>query len=322
MIRALAVTGPTASGKTAVSLSLAKEIGAHIICCDSMQIYKFMDIGTAKPTPEEKAQVPHYMTDFLPPTEDFSAQSYRKMALDAAEKIVKLGKIPLFVGGTGLYIDTLLRRGADEVPESDPEYQSKLLEEYQGEGGAELLWQRLNNVDPVSAEKIHRNNVRRVIRALEIFEKTGKTKTYFDEQSRIGCDDVSIGMITLDFHDRENLYKRCDERVDKMISEGLVGEVEGLYSKGLLPTESTAAQAIGYKEIVEYLKREITLCEAVEKVKLSTRRYAKRQLTWFRHSDAVRIYADGEDGKMRSYDELCREVILAAKGLVSEWSKT
>ena len=113
-----------------------------------------------------------------------------------------------------------------------------------------------------------------------------------------------------------------DERVDKMISEGLVGEVEGLYSKGLLPTESTAAQAIGYKEIVEYLKREITLCEAVEKVKLSTRRYAKRQLTWFRHSDAVRIYADGEDGKMRSYDELCREVILAAKGLVSEWSKT
>jgi tRNA dimethylallyltransferase len=230
--------------------------------------------------------------------------------------------LPIFVGGTGLYIDSVARPSGGGAPESDPEYQSKLLEEYQGEGGAELLWQRLNNVDPVSAEKIHRNNVRRVIRALEIFEKTGKTKTYFDEQSRIGCDDVSIGMITLDFHDRENLYKRCDERVDKMISEGLVGEVEGLYSKGLLPTESTAAQAIGYKEIVEYLKREITLCEAVEKVKLSTRRYAKRQLTWFRHSDAVRIYADGEDGKMRSYDELCREVILAAKGLVSEWSKT
>ena len=317
MIRSLAITGPTASGKTAVSLFVAKELDAHIICCDSMQIYKYMDIGTAKPTPEERAAVPHCMTDFLSPGEDYSAANYRTDALRAAEEIVASGKLPLFVGGTGLYIDTLLRRGADEVPESDPEYHADLLSTCSDESGIDTLWQRLKEIDPESAEKIHKNNVRRVIRALEIFDKTGKTKTYFDTMSRQKCDDISIGMVTLDFHNRENLYDRTDRRVDGMIAEGLVDEVRSLYERGLLEPDTTAAQAIGYKELLSFIKGDGSLEDAVEQIKLSTRRYAKRQLTWFRHCDAERVWVDGENGVMKSADEVCREVLLAARRLMS-----
>ena len=307
MIRALALTGPTASGKTALSLYLAKRIGAEIISCDSMQIYKGMDIGTAKATPEERREVPHHMIDFLSPTENYSTEDYRRDALASAEDITARGRTPLFVGGTGLYVDTLMRRAVASPP-SDPTLRAALMSEAEAPGGKELLWKRLERIDPQSAAAVHANNVRRVVRAIEIYELSGITKSCFDEMSNEAAEDISIRMLTLDFHDREALYRRVDARVDIMLDEGLVGEVESLYGAGLLRPESTAAQAIGYKEIVSYLEGKATLDEAVELIKLSTRRYAKRQLTWFRHvKDALRLYADDEEGNMKSKDELASE---------------
>lgn len=311
-IRALAITGPTASGKTALSLLVAETLGCEIISLDSMQIYRGMDIGTAKATADERARAPHHMLDILSPLEKFSAEDYRTAALVCARDIISRGKIPLFVGGTGLYLDTLMRGVSPESPPADDAVRARLMAEAESEGGAHRLWLRLAEVDPESAEKTHENNIRRVVRALEIYELTGRTKTYFDNLTKSVARDITALHITLDFHERDNLYSRVDARVDIMMREGLVDEVRGLYEAGLLCDDSTAAQAIGYKEIVSYLRGEITEDEAVELIKLSSRRYAKRQLTWFRHNtDAHRIYVDGEDGKMRTADELKAEALAA-----------
>lgn len=313
MIKAIALTGPTASGKTALSLALAEHIGAEIISCDSMQIYKQMDIGTAKATEAEKAIAPHHLIDIVMPCEQYSAEDYRSDALAAAKDIIERGRTPLFVGGTGLYIDTLMRAQGEGSPPSDPAVRAALTE-YAEKNGAEALWQRLAAVDPVSAEKTHMNNLRRVVRALEIYEVSGKPKSYFDELSRRVTPDAGIFMITLDFHDRENLYSRVNERVDAMMTEGLLEEVSTLYAAGLLKPEYTSAQAIGYKEIISYLEGRCTLDEAVEQIKLSTRRYAKRQLTWFRHeADRHVLYIDREDGTMKNKDELIAELFVLAK---------
>ena len=318
----LAITGPTASGKTALSLYLAKELGCEIISCDSMQIYKGMDIGTAKATDEERAVCPHHMIDVLSPTESYSAEDYRSEAVKVAKDIVARGKLPLFVGGTGLYIDTVMRAGELESPPSSEELKQKLLASAVSDEEKTALWERLRSVDPESAEKIHKNNVRRVARAVEIYELTGKTKTYFDELSKQATPDIRVGMITLDFHNRDNLYSRVDERVDVMMSQGLVDEVRGLLECGLLIPETTAAQAIGYKEIIEYLDGNLSLDEAVELIKLSSRRYAKRQLTWFRHNDgAKRLYIDRESGDMKSKDELCRELGELARELIKDFAE-
>ena len=314
---ALAITGPTASGKTALSLMLARELGCEIICCDSMQIYREMNIGTAKATPEERDACPHHMLDFLSPLECYSSEDYRIDAMVALREIEKRGAVPLFVGGTGLYIDTVIRGGAVLSPPSSDELKRSLLDNVKTDEDRTALWERLRAVDPVSAEKIHKNNVRRVARALEIYELTGKTKTYYDELSLKVSPNVSVGMITLDFHNRDNLYERVDMRVDQMMREGLLDEVTSLYERGLLLADTTAAQAIGYKEIISYLNGEITLDEAVEMIKLSTRRYAKRQLTWFRHCDAERIYVDCENGRMKSKDELKNELVAAARRLMA-----
>lgn len=316
---ALALTGPTASGKTALSFALAKRYDCEIISIDSMQIYREMDIGTAKATAQERATVPHHMIDFLDPCESFSAEDYREGAMRAVIDIEARGRLPLFVGGTGLYMDTVIRGAQLESPPSSDEVKERLLASSVSDEDRESLWQRLFKIDPESAAKTHKNNVRRVVRALEIYELTGKTKTYFDEQSKMTSPEVKIGMITLDFHDRDNLYRRVDSRVDLMMKEGLVDEVSSLLSKGLLKKNTTAAQAIGYKEIVEYLEGESTLDDAVEKLKLSTRRYAKRQLTWFRHNEnAKRLYIDLEDGKMKSLDELLSELFAMADELIAE----
>ena len=317
MIYSLAITGPTASGKTSISIKLAKMLCAEIICCDSMQIYKEMDIGTAKATAEERRAVAHHVLDFISPSENFSAEEYRKAALLAAEDITSRGKIPIFVGGTGLYIDTVMRCEVKGVPESSREYRDRILESVHTEADADALWERLFSVDPESAAGIHKNNVRRVIRALEIYDATGKPKSYFDKLSKEGNLDIKVGMITLDFHNRENLYARVDARVDDMVRGGLVSEVRSLYERGLLKKNATAAQAIGYKEIISYLDGEITLDEATELIKLATRRYAKRQLTWFRHEKgAHRLYIDGNDGKLRSGEEIINEARLMADGLI------
>ncbi len=305
MIKALAITGPTASGKTALSIELAELLSAEIISSDSMQIYKGMDIGTAKATESERAAVPHHLIDIVSPTENYSAESYRTAALSAAEDITGRGRLPIFVGGTGLYIDTVIRGGVNTSPESDPDYRAEILSKTQTESDRIALWERLRQVDPETSEKTHYNNVKRVIRALEIYDKTGIPKSELDKRTRETSPDISVGMITLDFHNRELLYGRVDKRVDIMMKEGLLNEVKALYESGLLPEGSTAAQAIGYKELISHLKGECSLGEACELIKLSSRRYAKRQLTWFRHETAAyRIYADSESGEMRPLSEL------------------
>ena len=321
MIFALAITGPTASGKTALSLGLADRLSAEIISCDSMQIYQGMDIGTAKATVDERALVPHHLIDFLSPTESYSVEEYRTSAIALAKDITERGKLPLFVGGTGLYIDSVGRCNAQDAPESDPEYRDKILSEIKTDDDVTALWERLHAVDPESAEKIHKNNLRRVIRALEIYDKTGKPKSTLDRESLEGRPDVFVGMITIDFLDRELLYKRVDLRVDIMMNEGLLREVEELYNAGLL-SSGTASAAIGYKEIVEYLEGKCTLSEAVDNIKLASRRYAKRQLTWFRHEKGARvIYADTPDGKMKSAEDMICEALEIERELRSEYKK-
>ncbi len=309
MISALAIVGPTASGKTALSLELAERLSGEIISCDSMQIYKGMDVGTAKATAAEQARAPHHLIDVVDPTENYSVEAYRQAAVKCAEDISGRGKLPIFTGGTGLYLDSLLRAPQADVPESDPLYREELIRSA-GESYTDVLWDRLRSVDPDSAEKIHKNNVKRVIRALEIYDKCGVTKSELDRRSKIAPPEISVLIIALDFHDRELLYSRIDRRVDVMLKDGLLGEVTQLYSSGKLLDSTTASQAIGYKEIVEYLRGECTLSEATDKIKLASRRYAKRQLTWFHHTDGVvRIFADDEAGRIRDIGNVTDEAL-------------
>ncbi len=321
MIFALAITGPTASGKTALSLELAERLGGEIISCDSMQIYKGMDIGTAKATAEERERVPHHLVDFLSPTESYSAEAYRADACRCVRDISERGRLPIFVGGTGLYIDTVKRSNAQQAPESDPEYRDKILSEIKTDEDIDRLWERLKAVDPESAEKIHKNNIKRVIRALEIYDKAGTPKSVLDKQSLSGFGEVYVGMITIDFLSREKLYDRVDKRVDIMMAEGLLSEARRLYDGGMLK-DGTASQAIGYKELLEYIEGRCSLDEAVEKIKLSSRRYAKRQLTWFRHEqDAKVIYADREDGSLKDMSEMLTEALSLASELMAEYER-
>ena len=319
MIFAFAITGPTASGKTALSIGLARALGCEIISCDSMQIYKGMDIGTAKATAAEREAVPHHLIDFLSPTENYSVESYRASAIECAREIADRGMLPLFVGGTGLYIDSVSRGCAQDAPESDPEYRDKILSGIKTDEDVTALWERLRDIDPESAEKTHKNNVKRVIRALEIYDKTGRTKSALDRESKEQRGEVYVGMITIDFHDRELLYKRVDTRVDIMMTEGLLDEVRSLYDAGLI-SSGTASAAIGYKELIDYLECRCSLEEAIDNLKLASRRYAKRQLTWFRHEkDARVIYADHSDGRLKSADEMLCEAVAMAKDMMQQF---
>jgi len=276
-----------------------------------------MDIGTAKPTIEEMENILHHMLSVAEPWEDFSVGKYCAMATPIVDDILARGKTAIIVGGTGLYMDALIR-GNDFAPVPSTGRREE-LEKIAAEKGIEAVIDMLRAVDPESAEAIHKNNIRRVVRALEIYDTTGKTKSYFDKLSKTVSADISVGMITLDFHNRENLYSRVDKRVDIMIREGLVDEVRSLYEGGRLIESTTAAQAIGYKELVLYLKGEISLAEATELIKLSTRRYAKRQLTWFRHEGAAyRLYIDSADGKMRDVSDIIDEGVFAAKDFLKE----
>lgn len=319
MIFCLALTGPTASGKTALSLPLARHFGCEILSCDSMQVYRGMDIGTAKATAEERAAVPHHLLDLCEPTDPFSVQTYRTAAIAAARGTAEHGHIPLFVGGTGLYIDAVMRGAPDEVPESSRGYRDRLLAGVHTEEDADRLWQRLLAVDPESAALIHKNNLRRVIRALEIYDTTGKPKSYFDKKSREGNQDLRVRMLTLDIHDRETLYRRCDRRVDEMVRCGLFDEVRSLAARGALDGKNTASQAIGYKEVLSCLAGDASEAEAIDAIRLATRRYAKRQLTWFRHeAGAVRIFLDTEDGKEKPRETLLGELTAATEKILAE----
>lgn len=318
MIKAIAIVGPTASGKTALSLSLAERFSGEIISCDSMQIYKGMDIGTAKATPEEQARARHHMLDLVTPIEDFSVDNYKRLATECARDICARGALPIFVGGTGLYIDALMRGDAPDVPPSDREYRDKILDNIKGDDDITALWQRLLAVDPESAEKIHKNNIKRVVRALEIYDKTGIPKSVIDKRTRDEKPELDIGMLVLDFHNRDTLYERIDRRVGIMVNEGLLDEARALYEAGMLREGTTAYQAIGYKELVGYLRGERSLSDSIEDIKLASRRYAKRQLTWFRHErSALTLYMDDEDGNMRNLDDVLAEACRFVKDRIN-----
>jgi len=283
--RILAVCGPTASGKTALSIELAKRHSGEIISCDSMQIYRGMDIGTAKPTEAEKCGIPHHLIDIVDPSEPFSAADYAPLAKAAIADILARGKLPIFCGGTGLYLDAVLTETDYADVDTDPALRASLLADAE-KYGPDALWQRLYAVDPDAAAATHKNNVKRVARALEIYLASGITKTEWDARSRLRESPFDAVILALD-RPREALYARIDLRVDLMIAAGLPEEVRALYESGRLARQSSAAQAIGYKEFLGWLDGNMTLEEATEAVKLASRRYAKRQLTWFRRNPAV-----------------------------------
>jgi tRNA dimethylallyltransferase len=317
LIKAIAIVGPTASGKTELSLTLAEKFSGEIISCDSMQIYKGMDIGTAKATEEEQKRVKHHMLDLVSPLSDYSVDAYKKSAVACAEELSARGKLPVFVGGTGLYLDSLLRGDDDAVPPSDKAYRDALIASVSGD--ADALWERLCAVDGESAAAIHKNNVKRVVRALEIYDKTGIPKSVFDKRSREVSAPVDMGIILLSYHERETLYKRIDRRVDIMCECGLIEEVRALYGAGLLREGTTAYQAIGYKELIGYIKGERSLSECIDEIKLSTRRYAKRQLTWFKHErEAYTLYMDDESGALRDGCDIIAEAVEFTNGFLSK----
>ncbi|HZG59872.1 MAG TPA: tRNA (adenosine(37)-N6)-dimethylallyltransferase MiaA [Anoxybacillus sp.] len=279
------IIGPTAVGKTKLSIELAKRLNGEIISGDSMQVYKGMDIGTAKIKPEEMEGIPHHLIDIKEPTESFSVAEFQQMVRPLISEITKRDKLPMIVGGTGLYIQSVIYDYQFSDAPSDDNYRRK-LEKFALEHGAVALHEKLKEIDPQSAERIHPNNVRRVIRAMEIFHCTGKTMTEWQKQQTPDLlYDVALIGLTME---REQLYRRINERVDQMMAEGLLDEVKTLYESGVRDCQSI--QAIGYKEIYEYLDGRISLAEAVEQLKQNSRRYAKRQLTWFRNKMPVQWF--------------------------------
>ena len=308
-IRAIAVVGPTASGKTALAIELARRLHSEIISCESMQIYRFMDIGTAKATEEEQRAVPHHMIDILPPNAPYSAADYGEEAYRVASALSMRGITPIFCGGTGLYLNAACRAVHESAPMADPSIRARLSALGESEQGRETLWQTLLENDPEEAAKTHKNNLRRVIRALEIYELTGKPKSFFDRQSQTTPPRIALLPILLDFRDRQLLYRRIDERVDAMMANGLADEVRTLLSAGLLSPDTTAGQAIGYKELCAWLEGRMTKEEAVGDLKTATRRYAKRQLTWFRAMDGIlSLTPDLEDGSLKNAEQLADEL--------------
>ncbi len=284
--KVIAIVGPTASGKTALSVELAIRLNGEIISCDSMQIYRGMDIGSAKVTKEEMRGVPHHLIDIVSPYENFSCADYTELAVTAAEDIISRGKLPIFCGGTGLYLDSVLTATRLSEAPSDPNLREELSKLSPDE-----LHEKLEELDPVSAKAIHKNNVKRVVRALEIYLLTGKSKTKWDAESRTEGRRYNDTVIALDFRDREKLYERINRRVDNMIDAGLLDEVKSLDS--LEFRASTASQAIGYKELLMYTDGLCDLETAIENIKQASRNYAKRQLTWFRRNKNSRfIYPD------------------------------
>lgn len=307
----LAVVGPTASGKTALAVTLAEALGGEVICCDSMQIYREMNIGTAKPTAAEQRGVVHHLFDIKDPDEPFSAMEYATLAEKAVTDILSRGKLPIFCGGTGLYLDAFLRGGMPETPGADAALRAELTA-FAEAHGAEALHAQLAAVDPESAEQAHPNNLRRVIRALEIYRLTGVPKSEWDRRSRELPSRYNAAVLGLVFADRALLYDRIERRVDIMLEDGLLTETRTLLDAGVFERSPTAAAAIGYKELLPYLRGEGTLDEAVTELKIATRRYAKRQLTWFCAKNYVhRLVMDGENGMLKSEQIVNNALALA-----------
>lgn len=280
----ICVVGPTASGKTALSIELAKRLDGEILSCDSMQIYRGMTIGTAKPTVEEMAGIPHHMIDIVDPEEEFSVSRYVELADPMLQDILARGKTCVIVGGTGLYVDSLMAgRTFAPYPETGKRQE---LEALAREQGIEAVMEILRAHDPESAARIHPANQKRVIRAAEVWLETGKTLTQHNLETQAVPPKYHPLWLGLDFTDRAELYARIDRRVDVMVEQGLIPEIEALLARGI-PTSATALQAIGYKEPMAALRGEMTMEQALDKIKQESRRYAKRQLTWFRRNPEI-----------------------------------
>lgn len=291
MKKLLVIAGPTASGKTALGIRLALKLQGEIVSADSMQIYRDMDIGTAKADSQERSAVPHHMLDLLEPGENYSVSRYVHDATAVCESLFSRGVQPLIVGGTGLYIDALLAGENFAATEEDRRLREELSTAYDLLGG-EAMRERLRAVDPERAQKLAPTDRRRIIRALEIYTLTGKTMTSHDDESRLREPAYQALYIVLEYADRTLLYRRIEQRVDWMCENGLFEETEALLRRGISP-ESTCMQAIGYRQAAQAIRGEVSREEAVLQIKQATRRYAKRQLTWFRRrDDALRLQPD------------------------------
>lgn len=291
--RVVAVGGPTASGKTALSVALARAFDGEIINADSMQIYKNLDVGTAKPSAEERQGIPHYLLDFLPPETPYSVADFTAAADPLIRDITARGRLPLVVGGTGLYITSLLSGMAFAPEKTDPAIRARLQARADTEGGA-ALYAELQRIDPGYAAQVHPNNLPRVIRALELFEATGRRMSDQRREARPAEAPYHALCLCLTCRDRAVLYSRIDRRVDEMVENGVLDEARQVYDHR--DAYRTAAQAIGYKEFFPYFEGTANLTECTERLKQATRNYAKRQLTWFRRqNDAVWLYLDEEN---------------------------
>lgn len=300
--KVIVICGPTASGKTALSIELAKKINGEIISSDSMQIYKDMNIGTAKPTVEEMDGIPHYLLDFVSPDTRYSVAEFQKDATEKIEEILKKGKTPIIVGGTGLYVDSLIYGIEYQDIKLDEQYRNQ-LENIAEQEGLDKLYEEAQKIDLEAMQKISRNDKKRIIRVLEIYKATGKTKTQQELESRQEVKyDYKVFAINME---RERLYDRINRRVDIMIDQGLIEEVENLVKK--YKEFPTAMQGLGYKEVVEYIENKVTKEEMIEKIKMETRRYAKRQITWFKKNKQT-IWLDGEKDKKDNIEIILENV--------------
>ena len=299
----IAIVGPTASGKSALALALAKEYGGEIISCDSMQVYKRMNIGTAKPSALEMSEVRHHLIDVKEPTESFSCEDYVSLASSAIELVSESGRLPIVCGGTGLYLDALLRGGnsAPSIDTSDIRAELSLRAKNEG---VFALYEELLRVDPESAAAIHPNNVKRVIRALEIYIASGEKKSELDKRSKELESPYDATVIYLNYLKRDILYRRIDSRVDSMIKDGLVEETRALMAERVFELNRTASQAIGYKELFGFIEGRESLESAIETLKRATRRYAKRQVTWFSAKDYILPLDADSDNGLKTFEEI------------------
>lgn len=297
----VAVAGPTASGKTALALKIAERFDGEVVSCDSMQIYRHMDVGTAKPSIEEMERIPHHMIDIAEPFENYSVADFAEQARKCIDDILSRGKLPVLAGGTGLYMDSIIENIGFADFGSDEEFRREMQMLADREGN-QAVHRLLAEKDPDAAEKIHPNNIRRVIRALEVCRLTGKTFTQVNMESR--RQRMYDALIFAIDTDREVLYERINHRVDRMIDEGLVEEVQGLRNMGI-SREHTSMQAIGYKELMEFLDGNCNFDEAVEKIKQESRRYAKRQITWFKRNKDIHWVSVANDEEVKKVLEKC-----------------
>ena len=307
----ICIAGPTASGKTALSIALAKELDGEVVSCDSMQVYKGMDIGTAKPTVEEMAGIPHHMLSVAEPWEDFSVGKYCQMATPIVDDILARGKTAIIVGGTGLYMDALVK-GNDFAPVPSTGRREE-LEKLATEKGIEAVIARLRAVDPESADRLHPSDQKRIIRAMEVFLETGDTITEHNRKTQLLPPRYNPVWFALEDADRANLYARIDKRVEIMLEQGLIAEIQSLLDKGI-PEKCTAMQAIGYKEFVDVIRGRSSMETATELVQQSSRKYAKRQLTWFRRNSAIHWLR-------REKNERTAEILTKARQILADSDK-